>query len=134
MYSKIKKEKPLVFIVEDSAAYRVLLGRVLENRGFMVMMFEHGRKAADMLNYVKPTLILSDISMPCMDGFEFHEYVKRNFGKLNIPFVYLSSSTSETDKRKALNMGARRILRKPISPQNLASILDTVLEEEQMVS
>ncbi len=98
------------------------------------MMFEHGRKAVDMLNYIKPTVILSDISMPCMDGFEFHEYVNRNFGRLKIPFVYLSSTSSEQDKRKALDLGAKRVLKKPISPQALASVIDNVLEEKRLAS
>ena len=127
--AEIFKNKPLVFIVEDNQAYRMLLGKVLEKRGFMVMMFEHGRKAMDMLKYIKPSLILSDITMPCMNGFEFHESVKRNFAKLNIPFIYLSSSTSPDDIQRASQMGARQMLGKPVSPKLLTDTIDSVLRE-----
>jgi CheY-like chemotaxis protein len=129
MTKAINKDKPLVFIVEDNQAYRMLIGKVLEQRGFMVMMFEHGRKAVDMLNYIQPSLILSDIAMPCMDGFEFLAYVKEHYPKLGIPFVYLSSSTSNKDIEKATKLGAQRMLGKPISPEALAETIDNVLKE-----
>ncbi len=130
MTKAIKQDKPLVFIVEDNQAYRLLLGKVLEKRGFLVMMFEHGRKAVDMLQYVQPALILSDITMPCMDGFELHVYVKENFSRLNIPFVYLSSNTSQEYIDKATKLGARRMLGKPIEPDALAETLGLVLSEQ----
>lgn len=122
-------DKPLVFIIEDNDAYRMLIGKVLERHGFRVMKFEHGRKAADMLNYITPSLILSDITMPCMDGFEFHEYVLQKFSNRNIPFIYLSSSTSLDNVRRAEEMGAYHVLDKPISSQKLADTIDNVLKE-----
>jgi len=131
MTAKIRKEKPLVFIVEDNEAYRMLLGKVLEKRGFLVMMFEHGRKAVDMIQYVQPSLILSDITMPCMDGFELHHYVIENYGRLKIPFVYLSSNTSPEHIQRATQLGARRMLGKPIEPDDLADTLDLVLNSEE---
>ncbi len=130
MTQSIKKDKPLVFIVEDNEAYRILLGKILEKRGFLVMMFEHGRKAVDMLQYVQPELILSDISMPCMDGFELHNYVIENYGRLNIPFVYLSSNTTSEYVSRATKLGARRMLGKPIAPDDLADTIDLVLSEQ----
>jgi len=124
-----KRERPLVFIVEDNEAYRLLIGKVLERRGFLVMMFEHGRKAVDMLQYVQPALILSDITMPCMDGFELHTYVNEKFGRVKIPFVYLSSNTSPEFMKRATQLGARRMLGKPIAPDALADTIDLVLSE-----
>ena len=129
MTKAIKKNKPLVFIVEDNEAYRILLGKVLEKRGFLVMMFEHGRKAVDMLQYVQPSLILSDITMPCMDGFELHNYVIEKFGRVKIPFVYLSSDTSAEHINRATKLGASRMLGKPIEPDALADTIDIVLTE-----
>ncbi len=118
-----------MFIVEDNQAYRLLLGKVLEKRGFLVMLFEHGRKAADMLKYVQPSLILSDISMPCMNGFEFHTYVKENYGELDIPFVYLTSNTSKEYVDKAIDLGARKMLGKPFETHALVETIDLVLNE-----
>ncbi len=118
--------KPLVFVVEDNAAYRILISRVLQSRGFVVMVFENGRKAADMLRNIKPSLIVSDIEMPQMDGFEFQDYVKKHYGD-SIPFIYLSSSTDEGVQKKAHLMGATKMLNKPVSPEDLTKAIDLVL-------
>lgn len=120
-------KKPLVFIVEDNEAYRLLISRILQKKGFMVMVFENGRKAADMLRNVKPSLIVSDIEMPQMDGFEFHDFVEKNYGD-TIPFIYLSSSTDEEVKQKAHLIGATKMLKKPVSPEDLKQAIDQVLE------
>lgn len=120
-------KKPLVFIVEDNNAYRFLIGRILEKKGYMVLLFEHGRKAAEMLQYLTPSVILSDIEMPCMDGFEFHEYVQKFHGSKNIPFIYLSSTSRKKDKKKALQLSANEMLKKPISANNLAKAIEEVL-------
>tara|TARA_R110002096_G_scaffold153285_1_gene316970 strand:+ start:4430 stop:4831 length:402 start_codon:yes stop_codon:yes gene_type:complete len=120
---KEKKEpkyiKPLVFIVEDNEAYRILLGRILEKRGFMIMMFENGRKAVEMLEYCKPSLIISDIQMPCMDGFELYVMIKKRYPKFDIPFVYLSSTTSQEEIEKATKLSMREMLGKPVRPDEL---------------
>ncbi len=129
MTKAIKKDRPLVFIVEDNEAYRILLGKVLEKRGFLVMMFEHGRKVVDMLQHIQPNLILSDITMPCMDGFELHNYVIEKYGRVKIPFVYLSSNTSKEYVSRATKLGASRMLGKPIEPDALADTIDLVLSE-----
>jgi CheY-like chemotaxis protein len=122
-----ERKKPLVFIVEDNKAYRILIGRLLQRKGFMVMMFENGRKALDMLRYVKPQLVLSDIQMPVMDGFEFHEHINEEFPKSNIPFIYLSSTQSEIEIQKATELGATGMLGKPVSPDTLTQSIDKVL-------
>ncbi len=123
--------KPLVFVVEDNNAYRMLISRVLQKNGFVVMLFEHGRKAADMLRYVRPELIISDIEMPCMDGFEFNEYVKRHFSEYNIPFIYLSSTNCDLMKNKARELGATKMLDKPVSVDKLRSTINHVLKTEK---
>lgn len=124
----LRNRNPLVFIVEDNPAYRTLLVRVLQKNGYMVMQFENGRKAADMLRYVKPEIIISDIEMPQMDGFEFNEFVKENFSKYDIPFLYLSSTNCETTKKKAEKLGAMNMLDKPISSDKLKKAIKQVLE------
>lgn len=120
--------KPLVFVLEDNPAYRKLISRVLQKNGFAVLLFEHGRKAADMLKYVKPTLIISDIEMPYMDGFQFNEYMKRHFPGHNTPFIYISSTSCEYMKSKASELGAINMLDKPVSTEKLKQAISYVLE------
>lgn len=122
-------KKPLVFVVEDNKAYRILIGRILQKKGYMVLMFEDGRKALDMLRYVKPNLILSDIQMPEMNGFEFHEEVNEYFPQKTIPFIYLSSTNLDEDILKATKLGAIGMLKKPVQPEELTTSIETVLEK-----
>lgn len=124
-------KKPLVFIVEDNNAYRLLIGRILEKKGFVVMLFEHGRKAAEMLKYISPNVILSDIEMPCMDGFEFHDYVQKFYRDEKIPFIYLSSTTKQKDIKKAVKLSTNDMLGKPISAKNLTQAIEQVLSSIQ---
>lgn len=117
----------LVFVVEDNAAYRILVGRILERNGFSVMMFESGVKALEVLEQVKPDLILSDIQMPEMDGFRFYKEVRKRYNSANIPFVYISSSRSRSIIKRANKIGAAKMLGKPVTPVDLNHSIRQVL-------
>lgn len=125
--NRITQTKPLVYIVEDNNAYRVLLGHILERRGYMVMMFENARKVVEMVGSVYPNLIVSDIQMPGMDGFELYITIKRNYPKLNIPFVYISSTTEADEISMANKLSARKMLGKPVRPDVLFSCIQEAL-------
>lgn len=123
----ITNKKPLVFIVEDNKAYRILLARIIEKKGYVVMLFEHGRKAIDMIKYCKPTLILSDIEMPVMNGFELYQFIEKHYPTLNIPFVYISSSTSLEEIEHASKLSRRGVLGKPVNPEELLVTINEAL-------
>lgn len=132
MYSdntSIKKtySKKLVFIVEDNRAYCILLGRVLEKKGFMIMMFESGKKALNMMDYITPDLILSDIQMPEMDGFNLHAEVFKRHHDLHVPFIYISSCRTRSIVKKANRIGATKMIDKPVTPTVLQQKITQVL-------
>lgn len=128
MKEKLKPDNgALVFVVEDNAAYRILMGRILERNGFTVMLFESGLEALDVLEHVKPDLVLSDIQMPDMDGFRFQKEVRKRFQSCKIPFVYISSSTSRSVIKKANRIGAAKMLGKPVTPGMLDQSIRQVL-------
>ena len=129
MNNFIDKDKQLIFVVEDNDAYRVLLGSLLENNGFLVMLFENGRKAVDMLHCVQPNLIVTDINMPYMDGFELGNYVGETFGLTKIPLVYISTDSSNRFIHKAKMLGVSKFLEKPIEPFTLLDTIDCVLKK-----
>lgn len=122
-------KKPIVFIVEDNNAYRVLTGRMLEQRGFLVLMFENGYKAIEMLEYITPNIILSDIQMPGMDGFTLHEKIKVLYPDLNIPFQYISSTTEQKLIQKANLLSTEELVKKPANAEELSDILKTAIEK-----
>lgn len=120
---RIQEKKQIVFIVEDNDAYRVLIGRMLEKRGFLVLMFDSGFKALEMLEFIVPSIILSDIQMPGMDGFTLHEKIEAMYPNINVPFQYISSTTEKELIERANALSVHKLVRKPAHAEELTSIL-----------
>tara|TARA_R110002124_G_scaffold274866_2_gene444931 strand:+ start:33290 stop:33685 length:396 start_codon:yes stop_codon:yes gene_type:complete len=120
-----QNKKQIVFIVEDNDAYRVLTGRMLEQRGFIVLMFDTGFKAIEMLEYIVPSIILSDIQMPGMDGFTLREKIESKYPEMNIPFQYISSTTEKNIIEKANMLSVQKLVHKPAKAEELSDILRT---------
>lgn len=121
MLSQNKKE--IVFVVEDNDAYRVLIGRMLEQHGFLVLTFDSGFKALEMLEYMVPSIILSDIQMPEMDGFTFREKIEDLYPSIKIPFQYISSTNEKKLIERANMLSIEKLVRKPAKGKELSDIL-----------
>ena len=105
--------RPLVFVVEDEKAYRSYLGSTLENNGYDVYCFENGKQVLELLHHIIPDLILSDIDMPLMDGFELQGNIKKELDSFQIPLIYLTARQKSSDIERAVELGAKAILKKP---------------------
>lgn len=125
------EKKSLVFLVEDNPAYRLVINVVLEKLGFLVMQFENGRKASEMMNHVNPVLIISDIDMPEMNGFQFFKFVKKSFFEAEIPFLFVSSTASKKKRKKAEKLSSFRMLDKPVSLQQLETAIKEILSTRE---
>lgn len=121
-------KRQLVFVVEDNKAYRLLISRVVESKGYVVMGFEDGEKAFEMLEFCKPNLILSEIEMPLMDGFKLSKSIKKNFPEFKIPFIFISSTSSAAVIKKAEKLSSNKMLEKPVTPDALFSSISSALE------
>ncbi len=121
--------KPIVFIVEDNDAYRVLTGRMLEQRGFLVLLFSNGFKALEMLEYIVPNIILSDIQMPGMDGFTLHEKIEDLYPNIKVPFQYISSTTEKSVIDKANSLSIEQLVQKPAKPEELSRTLKRAINK-----
>lgn len=121
--------KPIVFIVEDNDAYRVLTGRMLEQRGFLVLLFSDGFKALEMLEYIIPNIILSDIQMPGMDGFTLHEKIEDLYPNIKVPFQYISSTTEKSVIDKANSLSIEQLVQKPAKPEELSRTLKRAINK-----
>lgn len=120
----------MVFLVEDSNPYRILLKRVLERSGFFVLAFRDGVEAFKKLYDYSPQVIISDIQMPKMDGFELHEAATLHFPNRDIPFIYITSTVDEKNKEKADALGARMFYRKPIDIHELVGSITKIINSE----
>lgn len=121
------KEKDLLFVVEDSKAYRVLLVCMLREYGFDVMAFEEPAAVLKALEYMQPTVIVSDIEMQDMNGFDMYDAIQAKFPHLNIPIMYVSSTDSPEHIALASKLGASDMLDKPVNPDQLINSVNHII-------
>ena len=121
-----------ILIVDDIEESRVLLKTNLEYNNFSVMEAFNGQQALEMVRKSPPDLIISDILMPEMDGFELCRTVKQDDRLKNIPFVfYTATYTDQRDEELSLKVGADRFIRKPAEPEAFIKILREVIEKAE---
>jgi len=108
-----------ILIVEDNEMNRDMLSRRLERKGFEVVMAEDGAKGVDMSKSESPDLILMDLSLPVMDGWEATSTIKADDITKNIPIIVLTAHAMAGDREKALEAGADEYDTKPIDFKRL---------------
>ncbi len=109
-----------IMVVEDDLMQRMLLARVLDTQGHTVVYAENGRHALDALPDAEPDLIISDIIMPEVDGFELCRRIKSDPSLLTIPIILVTALDTKDDIIKGIDAGANEFLTKPIEPRELA--------------
>jgi PAS domain S-box-containing protein len=119
-----------ILIVEDDANSRVFLERALLSQGYIVESSANGVQALEKVVLSPPDLIISDIMMPEMDGFELCRKVKTDEHLRTIPFVfYTATFIEEKDEKLAMALGASRFLIKPMEPEAFFNAISGVIEE-----
>ena len=108
-----------ILIVEDNEMNRDMLSRRLERKGYDVVMAEDGKKGVDMSKSENPDLILMDLSLPVMDGWEATSTIKGNEETNSIPIIVLTAHAMAGDREKALDAGADEYDTKPIDFKRL---------------
>jgi signal transduction histidine kinase/DNA-binding response OmpR family regulator len=127
--ARYRRDLP-VLVVDDDADMRHLLRRALERDGFSVTEAENGRVALDRVREAPPGLVLLDLLMPEMDGFEFAVEFRRHAEWRNIPLVILTAKSLSADDRERLSGQAQRILQKGGSSRDslLAEVREMVAD------
>ena len=108
-----------ILIVEDNEMNRDMLSRRLERKGFTVVMAEDGQKGVDMSKSESPDLILMDLSLPIMDGWQATTNIKSDQDTKDIPIIVLTAHAMAGDREKALDAGADEYDTKPIEFKRL---------------
>jgi DNA-binding response OmpR family regulator len=107
-------EKPRIIIVDDDRDTRELLAMALESEGFEVTSAANGLRLISSLQLRRPHLILLDVNMSWIDGFELCKAVKKNESFRDIPVVFVSGRGEPEDRRKGLEAGAADYFVKPL--------------------
>jgi len=111
--------KPLILCVDDDEVTRRLLERLLKNAGFDVIAAKSGMEALAGVGRKKPDIILLDIMMPEMDGYEVCSKLQENDETSYIPVIFITALEEEQDKARAFTVGATDYLVKPIKKDDL---------------
>jgi adenylate cyclase len=121
-----------ILVTDDNRVNRLLLGRGLEQQGHTVVFAEHGREALDLLRSDHFDLMLLDVQMPELDGYEVLAELKRDPLLRDIPVVITSSLDVLDSVVKCVEMGAEDYLNKPINPVLLNARISASLEKKRL--
>ena len=119
--------KPTIMIVDDSLTVRKITSRLLGREGFKVMMAKDGLDALQLLGERIPEVILLDIEMPRMDGFEFAKTIKADSNFEHLPIIMITSRTAEKHRNRAAELGVEVFLGKPYQEEELLRNLRELL-------
>jgi len=127
--SKFKSNR-LVMVVDDSKVVLKIVQKGLAEAGFRVITAENGQKALKLLNTIQPDLILTDIEMPDINGFEFCGTVHTNSELSTVPIVAMSSKTDRGYMKRMLQNGASAYLCKPFNIDELVILVEKMLSDQ----
>ena len=118
-----------ILLVEDNELNRDMLSRRLIRRGFDVAIAVDGGQGADMAVSESPDLILLDMSLPVMNGWEVAQKLKADSATRNIPIIALTAHAMGGDREKALDAGCNEYETKPVEFKRLLEKMNGFLEE-----
>jgi len=114
---------PLVLVVDDSITVRRVTQRLLAREGYRVALAADGLQALERLAEERPAVVLSDIEMPRMDGFDLARNIRGDQRLANLPIVMITSRIAEKHREHARELGVNHYLGKPYSEEELLSLV-----------
>ena len=126
-----KTQGRLILVVDDEARMVRFIQLNLEHDGFQVISAYNGREALEQVRSQLPNLILLDVMMPDLDGFEV---LKRIRDQSSVPVIMLTAKGEEDDRVRGLELGADDYITKPFSPRELVSRVRAVLRRTETES
>lgn len=122
-----------VYSLEDDVILSEVIGEFLQNAGFHIKTFSDYRLFFDAIRANKPDIILLDLMLPMISGFEILKYLKANLVMHNIPVIVVSGINNEKEKVECLDLGADDYISKPFGFNELASRIKAVLRRFGMI-
>ena len=122
---------PKILLVEDNEMNRDMLSRRLEKKGYRVVVAQDGRQGYLMARSERPDLILMDLSLPVMDGWEVTRLLKSNGSTCHIPVIVLTAHALVSDRDKAFEAGCDDYDTKPVEFGRLSDKIENLLVVRQ---
>jgi CheY-like chemotaxis protein len=128
MNASIQKTRPItIMIIENDISNRILIERVLSTRGYRCITASNGREALDLLDYKFVDLILTDLSMPVLDGYRTTQLIRARPGMSQVPIVAVTAFALSEEGEAARQIGCTEYLTKPFKPKQLLEVVERLL-------
>ena len=120
-----------ILVVEDDKEIRSMLREILGNAGYDVIPAQDGQFAINFLEHEIPDLVISDIMMPNVDGYQVLEYFQKLPASTTVPFIFLTAKADIGDLRKGMNLGADDYIYKPFRVKELLQSVETHFKKKE---
>src|SRR3989475_12705063 len=121
------KGQPTILVVENEVSNRILIERVLSTRGYYCLTASNGREALEILDRERVDLILTDLSMPVLDGYRTTQLIRARPGFADLPIVAVTAYALNDESEAAMKIGCTEYLTKPFKPRQLLEVVDRLL-------
>lgn len=116
---RVQKPKKTLLLVDDNQNYLYAFSQILSREGYNIRTAANGSEALSILSDVTPDLVLCDLMMPGMSGFEVKEQMNHSVTQRDVPLIYVTARTSSSDQVKAVDIGATDYITKPFDVDEL---------------
>ncbi|HEX7713290.1 MAG TPA: response regulator [Bacillota bacterium] len=120
-----------ILIVDDEPAIRFLISATLEDEGYELFEAADGLEASELIQENRPDLVILDVMMPGLTGYELCSRIKQDPVTQKIKVIMLTAKAQEQDKLQSRQAGANYYLRKPFSPMELTQVVADLLQKTE---
>ena len=123
---------PKILLVEDNEMNRDMLSRRLQRKGYEVIIAQDGEQALALAPLEEPDLILMDVSLPTMDGWQVTQLLKRHKSTRHVPVIALTAHALSSDRERAFEVGCDDYDTKPVEFARLSEKIENLLVEKRV--
>lgn len=123
--------QPSILIVDDQPQISKILSDLLSKKGYTVNLAFNGEMGYQKAMETNPSLIIMDIMMPILSGFDSVKKIRNHPELHNVPVIFLTAKGQDSDRLEAEKLGAVGFITKPFSPKNILQIIEGILEKKE---
>ncbi len=127
--SEIGGRKGTILVVDDSPTEVHILKKILEKQGYTIIEAKDGKEGVEVAIQAHPDLILMDVVMPVLNGFQATRQLKNNEATADIPVIMVTTKDQKTDINWGMRQGANEYLVKPVAPAELLNRIKAILHD-----
>jgi CheY-like chemotaxis protein len=123
-----------ILVIDDSSTNIVLLEAILNGQGYQIETAQSVKEAYQIIRKETVNLILLDLLMPKVSGYDFLKEIKSNETTKNIPVIIVSATADPENKKKSIEMGALDFINKPIDIQSFINKIESILNKKETIA